>query len=78
MSRSIRKMDLYSLQSFYNNARKPLTPTTLHSGNISAAAYESVTFIRKLMCREVLADARNATFCSGDHDKENSPNKSTK
>ncbi|AAP29884.1 unknown [Choristoneura fumiferana multiple nucleopolyhedrovirus] len=65
-------MDSYALQHFYNNARKPLAPTTLHSGNISAAAYENVTFIRKLMCRENSPGAHESKFCShSDYNKEN-------
>ncbi|QDL56954.1 hypothetical protein QKQ66_gp052 [Dione juno nucleopolyhedrovirus] len=65
-------MDSYSMQQFYNDSRKPLAPTTLHHGNISAAAYENVTFIRKLMCREVAPGAHDSKFCTANYNKENS------
>ncbi|AGR57081.1 hypothetical protein [Choristoneura rosaceana nucleopolyhedrovirus] len=69
-------MDSYALQHFYNNARKPLTPTTLHSGNISAVAYANVTFIRKLMCKENAVGAHEYKFCNNSHyNKENSTKK---
>ncbi|AAC59111.1 unknown [Orgyia pseudotsugata multiple nucleopolyhedrovirus] len=70
-------MDAYAVQHFYNNARKPLAPTTLHSGNLPAAAYENVMFIRKLVCRENAPGAHERPFCAHhDYNKENLSEKS--
>ncbi|ALR71586.1 hypothetical protein AGNV_050 [Anticarsia gemmatalis multiple nucleopolyhedrovirus] len=69
-------MDLHSVQHFYNNARKPLASTTLHNGNISPTTYESVTFIRKLMCRENAPGSHERKFCNErEYNKENSAKK---
>ncbi|BBD51411.1 hypothetical protein [Samia ricini nucleopolyhedrovirus] len=67
-------MDSYSVHQFYNGARKPLAPTTLHSGNVSNATYENVTFIRKLMCRESAPGYHERQFCTKDYNKENKSN----
>ncbi|AUR45071.1 hypothetical protein Spob040 [Spilosoma obliqua nucleopolyhedrosis virus] len=69
-------MDSYTMQHFYNNERRPLAATTLHDGNISESAYEDVTFIRKLMCKENVTNEHEYQFCNdNDYNKENSTEK---
>ncbi|AGA16261.1 hypothetical protein [Thysanoplusia orichalcea nucleopolyhedrovirus] len=64
-------MDNYSIQKFYNNDRKVLKSTTLHDGNIKKSIYEDVTYIRKLMCKEVMPGKHDHMFYNYGYDKEN-------
>nr|AFS51920.1 DekiORF42 [Dendrolimus kikuchii nucleopolyhedrovirus] len=64
-------MDRYALHDFYNNDRKPLKPTTLHDGNIKKSAYKEVTYVRTLMCKEIMPGKHDHQFYNYGYDKEN-------
>lgn len=64
-------MDGYSAHIFYNSNRKPCKSTTLHDGNIKKSTYEEVTYIRKMMCKEVMPGKHDHKFYNYGYDKEN-------
>ncbi|AKN81035.1 hypothetical protein [Lonomia obliqua multiple nucleopolyhedrovirus] len=64
-------MDSYSIHNFYNNNRTPLKTTTLHDGNLKKPIYEEVTFIRQMMCKEIVPGKHDHQFYNYGYDKEN-------